>query len=120
MVDVSLIEAPSDGPDGLLEERPPMVAALSPSSMATWRQCPKRFFYEKIMRLPTDTGEPAVCGSFVHLVLERLMDLPAGERTVEAARQLAGEAWPDFVADPDERFGELGLSADEAKAFKRK
>jgi putative RecB family exonuclease len=97
-----------------------MVAALSPSSMATWRQCPRRFFYEKILRLETDTGEPAVCGSFVHLVLERLLQCPPEERTPERARALAAEVWPGFIADPESRFVELDLDAEQSKAFKRR
>lgn len=107
--------------DPLAEEaRPPMVASLSPSSMATWRQCPKRFFFEKILRIETETAEPAVCGSFVHLVLQHLMDRPAAERTAEVARRIAAERWPSFIADPGSRFAELGLDAEETRAFKRR
>lgn len=115
MVDVAPLGTSAE-PD----ERPPMVASLSPSSMATWHQCPKRFFFEKIQRLPADTNEPAVCGSFVHVVLQRLMDRPGPERTEEAAREIARSAWPGFVADPDSRFHELGLEPTEVKGFKHR
>ncbi|HXP33547.1 MAG TPA: PD-(D/E)XK nuclease family protein, partial [Acidimicrobiales bacterium] len=101
-------------------DRPPMVASLSPSSMATWRQCPRRFFYEKIMRIETETAEPAVCGSFVHLVLEHLMGRPPLERTTEAARLIAGDVWPAFIADPESRFSELALDGDAIRAFKHR
>ena len=97
-----------------------MVASLSPSSMATWRQCPKRFFFEKILRIETETSEPAVCGSFVHLVLEHLMGRPGDERTIDTARCIATEVWPAFIADPDSRFGELELDAPAVKVFKRR
>ena len=101
-------------------ERPAMVSSLSPSSMATWRQCPKRFFFEKILRIETETNEPAVCGSFVHRVLEHLMARPPGDRTVEVARTIAGAVWPDFVVDPESRFTELHLDEDQTRAFKHR
>src|SRR5580704_2068429 len=115
MVEVTVLENPETGTD-----RPPMVASLSPSSMATWRQCPRRFFYDKILRIETETGEPAVCGSFVHLVLEHLMGRPPSERTTDVARLIAGEVWPTFVADPDSRFAELDLDGDATRAFKHR
>ena len=97
-----------------------MVASLSPSSMATWRQCPKRFFFEKILRLEVEAAEAAVCGSFVHLVLEHLMGRPSGERTADIARSIAGALWPAFVDDPESRFAELGLPPDAVLAFKQR
>src|SRR5579864_1625888 len=108
------------GPRPAPGDRPPMVASLSPSSMATWRQCPKRFFFEKILRLDVEPSEPAVCGSFVHLVLEHLMAMPAGQRTDTEARRIAGELWPVFSADTDSRFGELGLDDTATRAFKQR
>jgi len=111
-------EAPcAGGADG---DRPPMVAALSPSSIATWKQCPKRFFFEKILRLEMEPGLEAVCGSFVHEVLEHLMDLPGPQRTTEAARHLATQRWATFTADPDSRFADLGLGEAATKDFKRR
>ncbi|HZQ57999.1 MAG TPA: PD-(D/E)XK nuclease family protein [Acidimicrobiales bacterium] len=100
--------------------RPPMVASLSPSSMATWRQCPKRFFFEKILRLDVEPSEPAVCGSFVHLVLEHLMAAPPGHRTADEARRIAGELWAPFCTDPDSRFAELALDDVATRAFKQR
>ena len=115
MVETTVLEDPETGTD-----RPPMVASLSPSSMATWRQCPRRFFYEKIMRIETETGEPAVCGSFVHLVLEHLMGRPPVERTTDVARLIAGQVWPEFIANPESRFVELALDNDAVRAFKHR
>src|SRR6516164_2582197 len=115
MVDVPVLDQPE--PD---VERPPMVASLSPSSMATWRQCPKRFFFEKILRLDVEPSEPAVCGSFVHLVLEHLMGMVPGARTADAARGIATELWPAFCADPETRFTELALDEAATRAFKQR
>ncbi len=113
MVDGAAVDAPTD-------ERPPMVAALSPSSISTWKQCPKRFFYEKILRLPTEPGLEAVCGSFVHEVLQSLMDLPPAERTTERARSLATEHWATFTAKEETQFAELDLDEEQTKDFKRR
>ncbi len=97
-----------------------MVAALSPSSIATFKQCPRRFFYEKILRLETEPGLEAVCGSFVHLVLQHFMRLPAAQRTGDEARRLAKELWPEFAADEQSRFQELGLDEDQTRDFKHR
>src|ERR1700730_6185344 len=115
MVDVPVLDHPEQG-----SEHPPMVASLSPSSMATWRQCPKRFFFEKILRLDVEPGEPAICGSFVHLVLEHLMSRLPGERTAEAARGIAATLWPVFSTAAESRFAELGLDIAATKAFKQR
>src|SRR6516164_8365140 len=115
MVDVPVLDQPEPA-----VERPPMVASLSPSSMATWRQCPKRFFFEKILRLEVAAAEAAVCGSFVHLVLEHLMGRPSGERTADVARSIASALWPAFIDDPESRFAELGLPPDAVLAFKQR
>jgi len=122
---VLLAVRPGEGGAGRAERaaddaRPPMVASLSPSSMATWRQCPKRFFFEKILRLEVEASEPAVCGSFVHLVLEHLMGMPSGQRTAVEARRIAGELWPVFCADPASRFDELGLDDAATRSFKQR
>ena len=97
-----------------------MVAALSPSSIATWKQCPRRFFYEKILRLETEPGLEAVCGSFVHEVLEHLMEMPPAQRLPDTARQVASARWASFVTDPASRFAELGLDEAGVLAFKRR
>jgi RecB family exonuclease len=97
-----------------------MVAALSPSSIATWKQCPRRFFYEKILRLPTEPGLEAVAGSFVHEVLEHLMRLPPQDRTAESARTLATRLWAEFAVNAESHFADLGLDEAQTKDFKRR
>jgi putative RecB family exonuclease len=69
---------------------------LSPSAAATWRQCPRRWWFKYVEQLPEPPpGEPAVLGSFVHLVLEHLLELEPGERTPEQARLLATTLFND-------------------------
>ena len=77
--------------------------SLSPTSASTWRQCPARWRYRYVENLPDPPGHDAVIGSFVHRVLEALLGEEPGHRSIERARTLAADAWPDYVEDPDVR-----------------
>lgn len=70
-------------------------AHLSPSSIGTWQQCPLRFRFSRIDKIPEDSTEAQLLGSFVHEILEGLYELPAPERTVLSARNLATQLWRD-------------------------
>ncbi|MHB1784147.1 MAG: PD-(D/E)XK nuclease family protein, partial [Acidimicrobiales bacterium] len=56
-----------DGADEVSSRRLP--SALSPSSISTYEQCPRRFQHSRIDRLPDPSGPDAVLGTFVHHVL---------------------------------------------------
>jgi hypothetical protein len=66
---------------------------FSQTAAGTYRQCPLRWKYRYIDKLPDPPGEPALVGSFAHRVLELLCDEPADARTTDRARQLAKEVW---------------------------
>lgn len=68
-------------------------AALSPSRLNDFKQCPLLFRFRSIDRLPEPPSSAATRGTLVHSVLDRLFDLPARERTVAAAQRLLGPAW---------------------------
>jgi putative RecB family exonuclease len=70
-----------------------MAAALSPSRASDFMQCPLLYRFRVIDRLPEAPSSAAVRGTLVHEVLERLFDLPADRRTVEAAQELLPAAW---------------------------
>lgn len=89
---------------------------LSPSGAAVFRQCPRRWRFRYLDRLPDPPGEAALAGTFAHRVLELLLQRPRAERTVDAARSIAREVWPETERDPD--FRALGLDAAAAKAFR--
>ncbi len=72
---------------------------LSPTSTAMLRQCPQRWKFRYVDRLPDPPGEAALAGTFAHRVLEALLNLNATERTQDRARSLATEFWPDMKAD---------------------
>jgi len=66
---------------------------LSPSSMSTFRQCPLKFKYNKIDKIPDPSGKEALMGNFVHDVLEELYGLPPEDRSQEQAQSLARSIW---------------------------
>ncbi|SEI78938.1 RecB family exonuclease [Demequina mangrovi] len=75
--------------------RPP---ALSPSRAGDFQQCPLMFRYRVVDRLPEPPSPAATLGTLVHAVLEQLYDLPALERTVEAARARLEPGWRAMIA----------------------
>jgi putative RecB family exonuclease len=92
------------------------VSRLSPSGAGTFRQCPRRWRLRYVERLPDPPTEAALRGSFAHRVLEELLAAAPGERSVEQARALARELWPEVEAD--EHYGALGYDADAARGFR--
>jgi putative RecB family exonuclease len=71
----------------------PRVPGLSPSRANDYQQCPLLFRFRVVDRLPEPPSSAAARGTLVHSVLERLYDLPLGERTPAAAHALVPEAW---------------------------
>src|SRR3954452_15697195 len=82
------------------EATAPRRPSLSPSRAADFKTCPLLYRFRTIDRLPERRSLAAVRGTLVHAVLERLYDLPARQRTVEAARDLGGPAWAELREDP--------------------
>ena len=82
---------------------------LSPSSASSYRECARRWKFRYVDRLPDPPGESAVTGTFAHMVLEKLMQEPEPERTVDRAKKLARELWPTMERHPDY----VGLELDE-------
>lgn len=89
---------------------------LSPSSMALYDDCPKKWMYRYIEKLPDPPGISAVMGSFVHSVLEHLMQLPPEERTRKNAREWATKTFKITRLTPE--FRNLELTDGEISGFK--
>jgi putative RecB family exonuclease len=87
---------PTDG-----EERPERFPgpSLSPSRAADFKTCPLLFRFRTIDRLPEQPSPDQVRGTLVHAVLERLFDLPAEDRTPDAAAGLIEPQWHRLVAE---------------------
>ncbi|MDE0653539.1 MAG: PD-(D/E)XK nuclease family protein [bacterium] len=89
---------------------------LSPSSASMFRQCPQRWKFRYVDRLPDPPGEAAVAGTFAHRVLEELLELAPDERTLESAKSLAKQVWAETESEKD--FEALDLDADGVRNFK--
>ncbi|WP_432495972.1 RecB family exonuclease [Kineococcus gypseus] len=85
------------------------MRGLSPSRAADFLQCPLLYRFRTIDRLPEAASEAAARGTLVHAVLERVFDLPAPERTAEAACAMLEGQW-EALGERDARvrtlFGE--------------
>ena len=80
-------------------ERPTGVpVALSPSRAGDFMTCPLLYRLRVIDRIPEPPSPAATRGTVVHSVLERLFDVPAGQRTPEAARALLRPEWQRLLA----------------------
>ena len=91
---------------------------LSPSGAGTFEQCPRRWRMRYVERLPDPPGEAALAGSFAHRVLELFMQRAPEERTVEVAKVIARDEWPDVEADDD--YLALGYDEAQGKQFRWK
>ena len=80
----------------------PRGPALSPSRAADFMACPLLYRFRVIDKLPEPPTTATARGTLVHAALERLFDLPAAERTPEAARALVIPEWDRLAAaEPD-------------------
>lgn len=92
---------------------------MSPSAAALWAQCPRRWWYRYVDNLPEPPpGEPAILGTFVHAILERLLAEPPENRTQNRARELAREEWPSIEGSDD--WIALGLAEADSLRFRKR
>ncbi len=84
---------PAAAPAGPRSADRPLIGSLSPSRAADFVNCPLRYRFRVVDRLPEPPSEAASRGTVVHSVLENLFDLPPAGRTLEAARTLVEPAW---------------------------
>jgi putative RecB family exonuclease len=91
-----------------------VLGSLSPSRAADFKACPLLYRFRCIDRLPERASPAAARGTMVHAVLEALFDLPAQQRTLDAARALLPAAWERVRAEEpavEELFaGEAGAA----------
>src|SRR5436305_3982294 len=103
------VDVVGDMPDGaVVEEREAHRPTLSPSRAADFKTCPLLFRFRSIDRLPEQPSPDQARGTLVHAVLERLFDLPAGERTPERAAALVAPQWARLVEESPELAGLFG------------
>ncbi len=90
---------------------------LSPSSIAKYKQCPRKWEFQYVKKIPEPSGRAAVVGGFVHSVLEELMKLSQTERTTEMAKKLARKIFDENVSK-DKQYLALELGEAEALEFR--
>jgi putative RecB family exonuclease len=94
----------------------PLPSSLSPSKVASFKDCALAFRYSAIDRLPEPPSEAAAKGTLVHKALELLFaeEAPAA-RTVEVAMAKLDRAWVEVIEQDDE-YADLELA--DAEAFR--
>jgi putative RecB family exonuclease len=79
-----------------------VLGSLSPSRAADFKTCPLLYRFRTIDRLPETPSKAAARGTVVHAVLEEIFELPAAQRTLEAARALVPGAWQRVLTEAPE------------------
>ena len=90
-----VVSAVGDRPDRL--DDPAAGPTLSPSRASDFMTCPLLYRFRTIDRLPEPPSHAATRGTVVHTVLERLFDLPPGERTIQLATAMVGPQWQQLL-----------------------
>jgi len=85
-----------------VDPHPHPHGALSPSRAADFMSCPLKYRFRVIDRLPEKPSAAAVRGTVVHAVLERLFDLPRGQRTLEQAAEMLEPQWQRVLEEEPE------------------
>jgi len=94
----------------------PLPTSLTPSKVASFKDCALAFRFSAIDKLPEPSSAPALKGTLVHRVLERLFwELEAGKRTLDEALQRLGEEAETFFQS--EEYLSLELSENERTKF---
>jgi putative RecB family exonuclease len=92
------------------------LPSLSPSRAADFKTCPLLYRFRTIDRIPETPTPDQARGTLVHAVLEKLFDLPAGERTKPNAVALITPQWERLRAEQP-RLGELFATDDPPAEF---
>ena len=87
------LPCPTPGAESTAGDVRRAVPGLSPSRANDFLQCPLLFRLRVIDRLPEPPSAAAARGTLVHAVLQHLFDLPAGDRTRDAAVGMLPGAW---------------------------
>lgn len=71
--------------------------SLSPSRASDFLNCPLLYRFRVVDKLPEPPSPAATRGTLVHAVLEQLFDLPARQRSLEAATELVPTIWRELL-----------------------
>ena len=79
----------------------PLPTSLSPSKVASFKDCALAFRFSAIDRLPEPPTHWAAKGTLVHRVLELLMLEEPPNRTIDCALEKLAQATPEVLNDPE-------------------
>lgn len=85
--------------------------ALSPSRANDYQQCPLKYRFRAIDKLPEPSTVAQVKGTLVHAVLEEMHSWPRDERTYPAAVKLLKPTW-SVMTDKDDELNQLVPESD--------
>jgi RecB family exonuclease len=85
----------------------PLPKSLSPSRLADFQACPRRYQHVSVERLPQPASYASAKGRFAHYVFEQLFKLGATERTIERAREFVEPAIDTILTEDVRRDIEL-------------
>lgn len=97
------------------------VRLLSPSGINLYFQCPRKFYYRYILKLPMKDSIHTVRGTIVHTVLEKLYDIDENKLTnvnykkviYEYVSNLFEKEWQINI----QKLNKLGLPSDELEFY---
>lgn len=93
----------------------PLPTSLTPSKVASFKDCALAFRFSAIDRLPEPPAPYTTKGTLVHRALELLFVKDAADRTIPVALRCLQRAQEELREHPD--YTGLGLSADEEATF---
>lgn len=93
----------------------PLPTSLSPSKVASFKDCALAFRFSAIDRVPEPPSASAAKGTLVHRALELLYVEPPGARTLECALTKLAEAVPEVLGGRE--YESLALAGDERDRF---
>jgi putative RecB family exonuclease len=82
--------------------------ALSPSRALDFKNCALLYRLRVIDKLPEPPSIDAARGTVIHGILEKLFDLTATDRTVDAAIELAEPQWQELLSEDAELAALIG------------
>ena len=91
----------------------PLPASLSPSKVASFKDCAMAFRFSAIDRVPEPPTIWAAKGTLVHRALELLFAYQPHDRTIEAALHCLGQATPEVLGGPE--YVDLTFASSEEK-----
>lgn len=92
----------------------------SPSSINTHRQCPRKYYYQYIKKIPTGTSIHLIRGGVVHQALEDFYDIELDDAVIQNYRFLHARVLKLFTKHwkgAKEELDTLGMTEEELQVF---